>query len=204
VRADGHSDVATEFLRRWNALPNKQRYQLAPEVPISDMQVAARTHPDPWVRRSCLGFLDHYASDASTRTFLAALDDPVTFVREVALHGLACERCRAAELCVADVVPILSGVLATDSSPEVRHKVVPILLRLSDRDPRARAALERAAVSDDDLLIRKAACAALRGQVRDASRSRHDLGRSSKTRKGKATRVHRIPNPVAPKARRPT
>ena len=201
MRADGQSDVATEFLRRWNALPNKQRHQLAPEVPISEMQVAARAHPDPWVRRSCLGFLDHYASDASTHTFLAALGDPVTFVREAALHGLACERCRAAELCVADVVPVLSRVLATASSPEVRHKVVPILLGLSDRDSRARAALERAAVSDDDPLVRKAACAALQGQVRDASRSRHDLGRSAKTRKGKATRVHRMPNP-APEARR--
>ena len=184
-------------------MPNKQRHQLAPEVPISDMQVAARTHPDPWVRRGCLGFLDHYASDASAHTFLAALDDPVTFVREAALHGLACEQCRAAELCVADVVPILSSVLATDSSPEVRHKVVPLLLCLSDRDSRARAALERAAVSDDDPLIRKVAYAALQGQVRDASRSRHDLGRRAKTRKGKETRVPLIPNSVAPKARRP-
>jgi len=188
MRADGQIEVVTEFLRRWHALPNKERFQLAPEVPVSEMQVAATTHPDPWVRRGCLSFLDHYASDASTQAFLAALDDPVTFVREMALHGLACEQCRAAELCVADVVPVLSRVLATDASPEVRHKSVPILMRLSDRDPRARGALERAAVSDEDPLVRRVAAAALEGQVRDASRSRHDLRRRATTRKGKAER----------------
>jgi hypothetical protein len=188
VPADGQLEVVTEFLRRWNALPNKQRYQLAPEVPVAEMQGAATNHPDPWVRRGCLSFLDHYASDASTHPFLAALDDPVTFVREMALHGLACEQCRAAELCVAEVVPVLSRVLATDASPEVRHKVVPILMRLSDRDPRARSALEEAAVADDDSLVREVAVAALEGKVWDASRSRHDLRRRATTRKGKATR----------------
>lgn len=93
--------------------------------------------------------------------------------------------------------------IATDSSPEVRHKVVPILLRLSDRDSRAWTALERASVSDEDTLFRNAASAALQGRVQDASRSRHDLGRSAKTRKGKAAHMPPSPISVAPRARRP-
>jgi hypothetical protein len=44
-------------------------------------------------------------------------------------------------------------------------------------------------VSDDDSLIRDVAAAALEGQVRDAARSRHDLRRRMKTRRGKATRM---------------
>jgi HEAT repeat protein len=180
------SDVVGAFLRRWNALPNKQRYQLVPELPIPEMQRAALTHPNPWLRRGCVSFLDHYANDESIHVFLGALDDPVPFVREIALHGLSCERCRTAELCVADVVPVLSRVLATDESPAVRHKVVPILMHLSNRSSPAREALRRSSLADDDILVRQAATAALEGRERDACRSRHDLRRRAKTRRGKA------------------
>jgi hypothetical protein len=37
------------------------------------MQSAALHHGDPWVRRSCLGFLDHHAADTSTAVFIAAI-----------------------------------------------------------------------------------------------------------------------------------
>jgi hypothetical protein len=186
MRADAQSDAVNAFFRRWNALPNKQRYQLVPEVPIPDMQLAAIADPNPWLRRGCLSFLDHYANDESIHVFLRALDDPVPFVREMALHGLSCERCRTDELCVADVVPVLSRVLATDPSPEVRHKVVPILMNLVSRSRRAHEAVRRSSLSDEDVLVRQVASAAVEGRERDACRSRHNLRRQSKTRRGKA------------------
>jgi len=186
MRADAPSDVVEAFLRRWNALPNKQRYQLVPEVPIPDMQLAAITDPNPWLRCGCLSFLDHYANDESIHTFLRALDDPVPFVREMALHGLSCERCWTDELCVTDVVPVLGRVLATDTSPEVRQKVVPLLMNLVSRSSPAHEALRRSSLSDEDILVRQAAAAALEGRERDARRSRHDLRRQAKTRRGKA------------------
>jgi hypothetical protein len=199
--ADGELERVNDFLHRWSAVPHNQKHALTNEIPLSDMQVAAVHHPDPWVRRVCLFFLDHYANDTSTHTFLAALDDPVTPVRELALHGLACEQCRAMELRVADVVPVLSRVVDSDTSADVRHKAIPLLLRLSGRDVRARAAIERAASSDDDALVRQVAVAALEGRYRDALRSRHDLLRRAKTRKGKATnwreaRAGRQPQPT--------
>jgi HEAT repeat protein len=186
MRADAQSDVVSAFFRRWNALPNKQRYQLVPEVPIPAMQHAAVTDPNPWLRRGCLSFLDHYANDDSIHTFLRALDDPVPFVREMALHGLSCERCRTADLCVADLVPVLSRVLATDASAEVRHKVVPLLMDLVNRSAPAQEALRRSSLSDEDILVRQVAAAALQGREREARRSRHDLRRQAKTRRGKA------------------
>jgi hypothetical protein len=186
MRADAPSDVVAAFFRRWNALPNKHRYQLVPEVPIPEMQLAAIADPNPWLRRGCLSFLDHHANDESIHVFLRALDDPVPFVREMALHGLSCERCRADELCVADVVPVLARVLATDTSPEVRHKVVPLLMNLVSRSSPAQEALRRCSLSDDDILVRQVASAALEGRQRDARRSRHDLHRQAKTRRGKA------------------
>jgi HEAT repeat protein len=183
--SEAELDTVGDFLRRWNALPNKQRYRIAHEIPIAEMQTTAVLHPDPWIRRGCLFFLDHYANEGSTTTFLTALDDPVSPVRAMALHGLACEQCRNEELCVSDVVLVLSRVLASDPSPDIRHKAIPILLRLSDRDPRAKTAIEGAATSDEDPLVRHVAVAALEGRARDASRSRHDLLRASRTRRGK-------------------
>lgn len=164
-----------EFLRRWHALPAKQRHRIAHEVPIYQMQVAALHHPNPWSRKGCLHFLDHYTSDQSVATFLGALDDCVVPVRELALHGLACEQCGSAELCGSQVVPVLARVLGSDPSPEVRQRTIPILLRLSARDPRARSAIFDASIEDDDRLVRRVAEAALVGNEREAQRSRHDL-----------------------------
>jgi hypothetical protein len=92
-----------------------------------------------------LFLLDHYASDASWNVFRLALRDPVASVREVALHGLSCERCRTTALCVADVVADLVDILVHDPSAEVRHKTVAVLARFADRDERVIEAIARAA-----------------------------------------------------------
>jgi HEAT repeat protein len=181
-------EAVDDFVSRCRALTNKKRHFVASEIPLAEMRAAAVRHQDPWVRRTCLSFLDHYANDESTTTFLAALDDPVTPVREMALHGLACERCRVSALCVDDVVPVLSRIVDADESPDIRQKAIPILMRLASRDARARKALEDAARGDADPFIRQVAVAALEGRVRDALASRHDLLRRAKTRRGKAAR----------------
>jgi hypothetical protein len=152
------------FLQRFLATSAKRRSSVATDAPISQIQFAALHHPDPFVRRDCVGFLDHYANEASAWVFASALRDPVELVRHVALHSLACETCRTEELCVADVVPCLVNVLAADPRPELRHKAIPLLLRLADRDPRARGAVERAAASDSDMLVREVAHRALDGE----------------------------------------
>src|SRR5262245_21288733 len=97
------------------------------------------------IRRSCLFLLDHYACDASWSVFRLALRDPVASVREVALHGLSCERCRTEDLCVADVVTDLIDVLTSDPNAEIRHKAVAALARFLGRDGRARDAIARTA-----------------------------------------------------------
>lgn len=163
----------------------KQRYRLVPDMPVGAIRVAAIHHSEPWIRRACLALLDHHANDASTRTFLDALADPVTPVRLTALHAVACERCRSTPLCVADVVPTLAGVLRADPDPEMRHKAIPILLGLADRDPRIFELLTEA-TADPDPLVRDAAQAAWEGRWRDATRSRHDVLRRRRSRTGKA------------------
>jgi hypothetical protein len=154
---------AAPFLRRFFAATPNQRTRLVKKAPLAAIQAAAVHRADAFDRRSCLFFLDHYANDASTAVFAAALKDPVDFVRNAALHSIACESCRTGELCVADVVPSIVAVLEEDPSPELRTKAIPTLLRLADRDSRAADAIRRAAELDPDPIVRRAARDAMEG-----------------------------------------
>jgi len=147
-------EVANDFVRRWDALAQSQRARLVGDIPVAAVQVAAVRHPDLAIRRSCLFLLDHYASDASWNVFRLALHDPVASVREAALHGLSCERCRTEALCVADVVTDLMDILTSDPNAEVRHKAIAVLARFLGRDRRAGEAIARAASDDADAAIR--------------------------------------------------
>jgi hypothetical protein len=162
--ADDDLFEATAFFRRFSSGTAKQRSRLVRKAPLVAIQTAALRHPNPFVRRGCLFFLDHYANDQSMAVFGEALRDPVDFVRNIALHSLACEACKTAQLCAANVVPGLIGVLENDPSVEMRTKVIPLLLRLQGQDERARAAVKRAALSDPDGLIRQAAGDGLAGR----------------------------------------
>jgi hypothetical protein len=154
---------AGPFLKGFFSATAKQKSRLVKKAPLADLQAAALRDPDPFARRECLFFLDHYANEASTSVFAGALHDPVDFVRNAALHSIACESCRTADLCVADVVPDIVAVLADDPNPELRTKAIPILLRLAGRDSRAADAISRAAEQDPDGMVRQAAADARRG-----------------------------------------
>jgi hypothetical protein len=155
---------AIAFFGRFHSGTTKQRSRLVPKAPVAAIQRAALGHPDPFMRRDFLFFLDHYANDESMAVFAQALRDPIDFVRNVALHSLACESCKTGDLCAADVVPGLIDVLEHDRSVEMRTKVIPLLLRLSGDDARAKPAVERSAQNDPDMLIRQAAADGLTGR----------------------------------------
>lgn len=145
---------AVGFVREWMAAPRNRRSSVGKRMPVAAVRAAAVSHPDASMRRSCLFFLDHYDCDGSVETFRQALHDPVSFVRESALHGIACERCRHEEICVSDVVADLVRLLASDTDPEVRHKTVVALGRFLDRDIRAPEAVVGAAQTDPDAAVR--------------------------------------------------
>ena len=175
-------ELASDFVHRWGALSKQRRALLGKQIPVAAVQVAALSHPDAEMRCLRLFLLDHYASDASSETFRQALRDPVAFVREGALHGLACERCCYGEICVADLVTDLVEMLVSDPNAEVRHKTVVALARFFSRDSRAGDAIARAADGDPDPAIRHVARAVAnsgqphhRGRkaaLRDARRAR--------------------------------
>jgi hypothetical protein len=154
---------ARAYLEQFFSATPKQKSRLAKRAPIADLQEGALHHPDPFARRQILFFLDHYANDVSTSTFAKALHDPVDFVRNTALHSIACESCRTTELCVGDIVADVAGVLQGDASAELRTKAIPVLLRLGARDSRAWAAISHAAEHDPDPIVRRAATDAISG-----------------------------------------
>src|SRR3954464_6191861 len=141
VRVDG---LFSQPLRR-----GKRKRALSRQT-VGDVQMAALHHPDPHIRRSCLWMLDHDANDVSMPVFAQAIEDAVDFVREIALHSLACEGCKEGELCVADVVPPLVRVLEHDPKPDLRIKALSALFGLSQRDDSVREEIERAARDNTD------------------------------------------------------
>lgn len=160
----GAGRSAATYLKSFFSARPKQKSRLVKKAPLADLQAAALHHPDPFARRECLFFLDHYANETSTGVFDAALHDPVDFVRNPALHSIACESCRTVDLCIADVVPAIVGLLERDPNPELRMKAIPTLLRLAGRDSRAWEAIGRAAEHDPDAIVRRAAADALCGR----------------------------------------
>jgi HEAT repeat protein len=151
---------------------------------VALVQRGALEHPSARVRRGCLGVLDHFANDASVEVFRAAvLGDPVARVRVVALHGLACERCRIGELRVDETVAGLAQVLRDDPNPKVRHEAVLVLARLGRRDARVPRALAEVTLRDSDMLVRHVALAALEERGRDV-RSRKALRRRARGQTG--------------------
>jgi HEAT repeats len=185
LKAMTRSDLqlANDFVHRWASLPKERRARLGKQIPVTAVQVAAVSHPDPEMRRFCLFLLDHYASDISSDTFRRALHDPVAPVRESALHGLACERCRHENICVTDVVTDLVEILASDHNADVRHKTVAALARFIGRDTRASEAIARAGCHDPDLAIRVVAQAVVQSSqphVRRRKAALRDLRRASR------------------------
>jgi HEAT repeat protein len=189
-RAGQAWQAAGSFLKQFFSATPQQKSRLAKKKPVADLHTAALHHPDPFTRRDCLSFLDHYANEASTAVFAQALHDPVDFVRNVALHSIACESCRTEELCVSDAVPHIVRVLEDDPSAELRTKAIPVLLRLAGRDHRAWDAIGGAARNDPDEIVRQAAADALSGFF-VAPRKRYERRQRRHNQKAAALRPRR-------------
>ena len=129
---------------------------------LEAVQTGAVEHADPYIRRSCLWALDHYANDESMHTFAAALTDDVHFVRDIALHSIACDSCKCQPAEADAIVQPLIEVLAKDPKPDLCIKALSVLLRFVDRDD-VGAALHHASRANTDPVVRRCAADALAG-----------------------------------------
>lgn len=115
---------------------------------------------DPEMRVQCTLLIDRLADDESFELMLLLLEDPDPRVRQHALHALACDRCKADDVCALpreDLIPTAARLLSTDPSAHVRAIALEVLARWVHDDARARAAIERAAAVDASPAVRKKA-----------------------------------------------
>jgi HEAT repeats len=124
--------------------------------PGVDAAIAGLSDPDPRVRCGAADFMDHHADeDCVEKLRDMALNDPVPYVRDMALHALGCQRCKPAPLAV-DTLDIIILRAKTEASWKKRRGAV---WSLSQRnmDPGVKEALEFLANHDPDPRVADAA-----------------------------------------------
>ena len=115
---------------------------------------------DPDIRAACTRLLDRLADNDSFDLMVLLLEDPDHRVRHHAMHALACDRCKADDVCALPreaIIPTAARLLADDPHPDVRKVAVEVLARWVHDDDVCRAALQRAATEDPDTMVRKIA-----------------------------------------------
>ena len=121
-----------------------------------DAAIVGLSDPDPRVRYGAADFMDHHADqDCVQKLRDMALNDPVPFVRDVALHALGCQRCKPEPLAV-DTLDILILRAKTEQSWKNRRGAV---WSLSQRfmDPGVRETLQFVADNDPHPHVAQAA-----------------------------------------------
>ncbi len=118
-----------------------------------DAAIAGLSDPDPRVRYGAADFMDHHADeDCVEKLRDMALNDPVPYVRDVALHALGCQRCKPQPLAV-DTLDIMLLRARSEESWKMRRGAVwslsqrtmepgvkETLLEIAERDPDPRVA----------------------------------------------------------------
>ena len=115
---------------------------------------------DPRIRAECALLIDRLAGNDSFELMLLLLDDPDPAVRRHAIHALACDRCKADDVCALprdQIIPEAVRMLDGDPDDHVRAIALEVLARWVHEDEGARAAVERASASDPSPSNRKKA-----------------------------------------------
>ncbi len=121
-----------------------------------DAAIAGLSDPDPRVRCGAADFMDHHADeDCVEKLRDMALNDPVPYVRDMALHALGCQRCKPEPLAVDTLDIIILRAKTEDSWKKRRGAVWSLAQR--NTDPGVRETLEFLATHDPDPRVADAA-----------------------------------------------
>jgi hypothetical protein len=178
VLAREHGFVSWQQLAAWvtdRALPTapeslvkvlgsrSRRVRAAVEIQLEslgkagvDAAIAGLSDPDPRVRCGAADFMDHHADeDCVDKLRDMALNDPVPYVRDMALHALGCQRCKPEPLAV-DTLDIIILRAKTEESWKKRRGAVWSLAQ-RNTDPGVKETLEFLATHDPDPRVADAA-----------------------------------------------
>ncbi|MEN9938958.1 MAG: hypothetical protein RLZZ387_5537 [Chloroflexota bacterium] len=116
-------------------------------------------HEDASIRYHCCALLDHFLVPEALPGLIAVLRDPDPRVRQMALHTLACDRCKegACRPREADVLPEALRALSDDEDPHVRAMAIEVVGQYVHTNPDAERALVAANSGDPSPAVRKKA-----------------------------------------------
>lgn len=115
---------------------------------------------DAEIRVQCTLLIDRLAGPESFELMLLLLDDPDPRVRGHAIHALACDRCKADDVCALpreELIDAVVRILAAEPADHVRAIALEVAARWVHEDERARAAIEETAQRDPSRSVRKKA-----------------------------------------------
>ena len=122
--------------------------------------LAGLEHDNGAVRSACTRLMDRLALTESLAILVGLCQDPEPSVRIHALHALACDRCKAEDVCLldaADVLPIAMTALREDPDDFTRAMAVEVVGRYAHTHPEAADALAEAHTADKNATVRKKA-----------------------------------------------
>lgn len=117
-------------------------------------------HDSGAVRSACTRLMDRLARSESFDTLITLCADPEPSVRIHALHALACDRCKAEDVCLLDADHILRvaiDALRFDPDALTRAMAVEVVGRYAHTHADAVTALIRARTTDSNPTVRKKA-----------------------------------------------
>jgi HEAT repeat protein len=116
-------------------------------------------HKNASVRYYCCSLLDHFLLPEALEDLLSMVHDPNPKVRTMALHTLACDRCKEGDCRPAekDVLPVALQTLNEDTDAHVRAMAVEVVGQYVHHNKIAEQALIEANKKDSSPTVRKKA-----------------------------------------------
>ena len=116
-------------------------------------------HDNAQLRYYCCSLLDHLLIPEALTDLIGAVDDPDPKVRTMALHALACERCKEGDCrpAEADILPKALHILHEDIDAHVRAMAIEVVGQYAHSNETAVCALNAAHKGDRSPTVRKKA-----------------------------------------------
>lgn len=116
-------------------------------------------HENASVRYYCCSLLDHFLAPEALEDLISMVDDPDPEVRVMALHTLACDRCKEGDCRPAEakVLPKALHILNDDADAHVRAMAVEVVGQYVHTNLVAEQALSEATKKDANPTVRKKA-----------------------------------------------
>jgi HEAT repeat protein len=116
-------------------------------------------HENASVRYYCCSLLDHFLVSEALEDVVSMVHDPDPKVRVMALHTLACDRCKEGDCrpAEAEVLPTALQILNDDGDAHVRAMAVEVVGQYVHTNPIAERALVETNKDDSSPTVRKKA-----------------------------------------------